>query len=363
MANVRLLFMSLSQVAAFGLLAACGGDSELSDGGTSSDLSAAADGGATVDLSKSSAPDASRAEQTVLIAGGQDLRHVVSFDGMTFGHDTYVAANGLDNAFGLILVGNHIVVAAGDAGIYTTTDALTWTSRGKPVGVASMHGVTGTFANGRFVLVAKESTLSSTDGITWTVTNDLATSSEHWHGMAYGNGHWVAIGDNLRKVSDDGATWHDFAPTPVNLNAIAFGNGVFVATASGDTDAGAGSVGYTITSTNGVTWTAPVYTLTSYGTGLAGIAYGQGKFVTGDCCNVFTSTDGSAWTKKGTGFGGGGIVFSGVGFVAVSWRTNISVSTDGESFTHAWSDDGPNLFDAAAQAPWLTSVGAGVLYP
>lgn len=350
-------------VIALALVAACGSDGVGGGEGDASVPSVDApasvkDAGSGGDVVVPSAPDAARPTKFVYVAGGQDLRHLVSFDNATFTNDTYIAPSGFDNAFSVITIGNGRIVAVADAGIFTSDDAITWTQHPKPQGVDNLHGTTGVFGDGRFVFVSQAFSFTSPDGLTWTTHTESSQYSAHWHGMAYGNGHYVGIGDSCRKVSEDGLIWHDFAPTPVNLHAIAYGAGKFVVTASGAAD----PAGYTSTSTDGVAWTAPVATATTYTTGFTGIAYGAGHFVTSDCCNAFVSPDGVTWTKKQEGLYGGSLSFSGAEFVSVGWRTSIRVSKDGEKFTGVFSDDGPNKFDASTQAPFLTASGSGWIY-
>ena len=45
------------------------------------------------------APDAGRLTHPAFLIGGQDMRHLVSFDGRTWQGDSWVAPNGEDNAF------------------------------------------------------------------------------------------------------------------------------------------------------------------------------------------------------------------------------------------------------------------------
>jgi len=91
----------------------------------------------------------------------------------------------------------------------------------------------------------------STDGINWTSVANLPTSTT-WYGVTYGNGKFVAIGNEATAYSTDGISW-----TAGNMSAlsgsarkwktITYGNGKFVA---------AGDLAYTSYSTDGINWTS-----------------------------------------------------------------------------------------------------------
>lgn len=72
--------------------------------------------------------------------------------------------------------------------------------------------------------------------------------TNHWYGIAYGNGQYVAVGaSGYVTTSTDGVNWT--TPKQVgtaNWKSIAYGNGKFVAF---------NYDGYTSVSTNGTTWT------------------------------------------------------------------------------------------------------------
>jgi hypothetical protein len=321
----------------------------------------AGQGQSNADSGMSSSNPDSGSSQVVYLAGGQDLRRVLSYDGATWSHDKYVAPDGLDNFFGAIAVGSGVIVGVADTGIYTSSDGIQWMGSPAPAGVSSLHSAAGVFANGKFVFVSSDASYVSTDGLTWQSASNASQGVGHWHHMSFGNGHFVAFGDNAYKVSEDGLSWHDFVSGTSVPNYVGseFANGVFVAT--GGALQGSVTVGHSALSTDGVTWTDEQFVTTSYNTAFGGVAYGKGQFVTSDCCNAYTSTDGKTWTKQGSGFGSGSIAYAGGHFVAVDWRTNILTSDDGSLFTLVFHDDGPNQYGSdAGQAPWLTTVAAGL---
>jgi hypothetical protein len=69
--------------------------------------------------------------------------------------------------------------------------------------------------------------LTSLDGITWTGRNTGANSQ--LNAIAFGNGTFVALGSDTILSSPDGLTWSTSKTTGLSLSAIAFGNDSFVA--------------------------------------------------------------------------------------------------------------------------------------
>jgi hypothetical protein len=305
----------------------------------------------------SGTPDAGSVDagsRPVFIIGGQDERHLVSFDGRAWQDDTYIAPNGEDNAYSGIAVGAGAIVMSGDPGIVRSTDGVSYTLTQMRPSRFAFHGSVAAFNGSVFVVVGQADTWRSADGITWDHAMNTGNAG-HWQGVAFGNGHWVAVGDGYTKVSEDGLAWHDYTatPDPNPVAALAFGNGVFVAVG------GKSNMGRALTSTDGVTWTEQPLVTTSYNTGFAGVAFGNGRFVASDCCSAFESTDGVTWTKRGHGFQGA-IAYSSGTFIAAGWRTSAAVyDADAGAFTTTFSGDQPNMFPDAGLWPWFTAVGAG----
>lgn len=132
--------------------------------------------------------------------------------------------------------------------------------------------------------------------IHWTVQT-TAFGGAWVHGVAYGNGVWVAVGDEgLVATSPDGTSWTT-RTTPLGgtfgdlyLYKVTFANGTFVAV---------GEEGMLGTSSDGINWT-----VRSSGVGFRGlnsVAYGAGQWVAvGDGGHVTTSLDSVTWTPAGS---------------------------------------------------------------
>lgn len=147
-----------------------------------------------------------------------------------------------------------------------------------------------------------------------------------WVGMAYGNGLFVAVGENAIASSPTGTSWTAGTGTVPNAltgrwRDIVYGGGKFVVTANG--------LGAVLVSTDGTTWTPQ-----AFGAGapsLQGIAYGNGVFVApASQSNVaYYSTDGIAWATATmpTASRWNDIEFANGTFVAIGINTNGSAST------------------------------------
>lgn len=165
-----------------------------------------------------------------------------------------------------------------------------------------------------------------------------------WSSIVYGNGVYVAMGSNDTNqpvmTSPDGVAWtpHSIAGTSQGYTGVAFGDGKFVAVSSR---------GYAATSTDGIIWGRASIAQFDYNT--SGVAYGGGVFVVvsgGQTGNgaVLTSTDGLTWIRRSTPVNPDSansgswtsIAYSGVNFVAVAsglTGQDVMTSPDGVSWT------------------------------
>jgi len=184
---------------------------------------------------------------------------------------------------------------------------------------------------------------SSPDAITWTSrTSQFSTSTIY--SVAYGNGTWVAVGQSgLISSSTDGITWTArTANVSTNtLLAVIYANSLFVAVGAG---ANGGTGGIT-TSTDGITWTQRSTPTTSVST-LRDVAYGGGYYVAVGSANTnngYYSTNGTSWTVLDTSVGGNQDVthIKYVNGVWISLKTDLNGSAGINSSTPntTWSTD------------------------
>lgn len=186
------------------------------------------------------------------------------------------------------------------------------------------------YANGLYVAAGNNGISTSSNGISWTIRSGTPFSS-----VAYGNGVFVAVGSSS-AVSSDGITWTSPSASPFvsSRNTIAYGNGVFVA-------AGNGSTGYI--SSDGESWTTVVMNGFS-GKDVKSVRYINDRFIAvgtggglsyGSNGTIWQSgSSGTTWELRDVAYGNGVYVAVGtaasVGGVPIN---NILSSTDGVSFT------------------------------
>ena len=160
--------------------------------------------------------------------------------------------------------------------------------------------------------------------------------TNNWNAVAYGNGRYVAVSGYYVQggfkdagyvtTSTDGITWttpKKLASSDNVFNDIKFLNGKFVAP---------GSYGRVMTSTDGINWT--ISTTAGFGTQFDGgyICYGDGKYViiSDSGWYVAESTDLITWSNSKTGASGWahGIIYHMGIFVALGEYDRLSYSPD-----------------------------------
>ena len=156
------------------------------------------------------------------------------------------------------------------------------------------------YGNGKFVAVGNNRKAAySTDGVTWHETS--MPSYEKWAKVVCGEDKFVALSFSNIAYSTDGITWSSVAaPSTTNSSHswsdLAYGNGVFVITARSST--GSNPTSDYAYSTDGINWTkSNLPDALSY----PHIAYGNGKFITCSggvisSSKIFYSEDGINWS-------------------------------------------------------------------
>jgi hypothetical protein len=154
--------------------------------------------------------------------------------------------------------------------------------------------------------------------------------------FAFGGGQFVGVGlYGTIVTSSDGVNWIGrYSGTHKHLTAIAFGNGLFVALASGDVQVGVG--GEILTSADGVNWNRNSQVLPGLDCyPCSAIAYGDGRFVAVGNGTILSSHDGTNWARQETGDSLGQIAYGNGKFVLLGSRSdgsNIVKLFDGVSW-------------------------------
>jgi hypothetical protein len=193
--------------------------------------------------------------QILTVAGGVPTWSTPSSASVTF-TQKYTPTTSF-TPYAMATNGTTIIVAAGANGLLvsSTDSGATFTARTSGFGSNSIHGIA--FGNGIFVAIGQNGTITtSTDGITWTART-AGVSTNTLYSVSYLNGTFIAVGSGAAggtggvTTSTDGITWTKRttpATTSATLYSVAYGNGYYVAVGDFNTTAG-------IYSTNLSTWT------------------------------------------------------------------------------------------------------------
>jgi hypothetical protein len=242
--------------------------------------------------------------------------------------------------------GNGIFVGVtSTGGIAVSSDGLNWTNQSLGDG-ATLSSVA--FGRGLFVGLTglnwpgdgrNKAIATSADGVVWT-PRDAGTTNP-LYGVTYGNGSFLAVGaSGTVAASQDGFTWKEYGTdTNSTLQAVTFGDNLFVA--AGTLSRGVeGFTGLITTSRDGVDWTAGYL---PFGP-LQAVAWGNGVFVAagGGCgkygCSpeLLSSTDGINWTDRSWaqvqgrfGEAYSALTFGQGTFIAIRQNGTIVTSVDG----------------------------------
>ncbi len=190
-------------------------------------------------------------------------------------------------------------LAVGDAG--SIQAGFIWVKRASGV-TNSLNSIA--FGSNRFVAVGQLGTiLTSTNGADWLACNSGTTDT--LAKVIFANNHFMAVGGQTFDISANGVDWIPQLITGVgavnlntgygtNLFGIAYGNGIFVATASYQQNFGypPSTVNLTtvLMSSNAVDWMTESNPLIAFG----GLAFGANVFSGG----VVTSPDGVNWATN-----------------------------------------------------------------
>ena len=212
-------------------------------------------------------------------------------------------------------------------------------------------------------------------------TEALADTLDHWqwrnplpqgntlNAVAYGNNVFVAVGGNGTIItSPDGVTWTLRSSGTINdLYGITYNNNTFIAV---------GQAGAVVTSSDGIHW---IVRTSGTVNDLKGITYGNNNFVAvGNSGTILASSNGQAWTTQTSGttynlyciaYGNGTFVVGGENNLTspdgLTWTEKSIPSFDGHYFLHSIIYYN-NVFIASADnlagAGWIINPPPGPFY-
>jgi hypothetical protein len=223
----------------------------------------------------------------LLVAAGENGTTITSPDAVTWTKRNFGTTRDLD---GMVVVDDMVVIVGKAGVILRSSDGVNFVEQASGT-TNNLHGVG--WANGIFVAVGEPGeVLTSPDGVNWTRRDSGNTNSLKSVIHSPDLGLWVAVGtQGTLLTSSNAVVWTPQTiapPYPYDLNAVAWGNGVFVV--GGD---GAGSMnGSLFYSANGTAWTQ----LPSYGKNIRGVAFGNGFFLaTANDDQLLESANGISW--------------------------------------------------------------------
>jgi hypothetical protein len=239
------------------------------------------------------------------------------------------SGNPIQNNFTGIAWGNNLFVAVAGDSTLTSSDGITWTPRISGIS-EGLNCVT--FGNNLFVAAGQPhpsggngAIVTSSDGITWTLRS---SGTPDWiPGITWGNGQFIAV-EWWMHLSTNGSTWTDnysAGAGAYHFDGITWGNNQFIAV---------GRAGKLYTSPDGNTWTSRT---SGTGNDLKSVIYdGTGKFIAvGNNGTILSSPNGIAWTTQTSGTTNilWSVAFGNNQFVAVGSTGTILVSSDGITWT------------------------------
>lgn len=201
------------------------------------------------------------------------------------------------------------------------------------------------YGNGKYVAIGNDQVTTSSDGENWTTPARPAPwgadYSWNWKKATYVNGKFVVIGSCNKgsyekpavMTSIDGVNWStpltfgEYSSDIDKFEDIVYGNGKFVI---------AGRFGFTTTSVDGINWTEIKSVGNSYW--WRSITYGNGKYVIADASGyTSTSTDGINWTapQRVKDVGITDVAYGDGKFVMADQEGSVYTSTDGISWISA----------------------------
>jgi uncharacterized protein YjdB len=260
--------------------------------------------------------------QTQFVVVGNNCIMKISADGTSY---TMIDSPS-DSDWRSVIYGNGLFVAVARSGsnrVMKSSDGNTWNPVNSPV--LELYSVT--YGQGKFIAVGNNCRMTSTDATSWTSTT---FDNANWRSITYTGNAFIAVGINCAKYSTNGSTWSlvlyqsDYtANYNVNWSCVAYGAprvgfARFIAVSSSGTVGGnimskriENSISYTMGQSDRFKW----YSVT----------YGKDMFVatsyysSSNSQTIMTSPNGTDWTFRTTpGLNCFGVCYGNNLFVAVS---------------------------------------------
>jgi hypothetical protein len=167
----------------------------------------------------------------IAVGNGGKIAH--SVDGASWTIIANTTIFGSDNIISANFVNDKFIISSDSVSAYSS-DAERWTEIRSISGIKSVA-----YGNGKYIAVG-ESIYSSVNGTSWSSVNNasLENLDDNLNSIVYNDdGLFVAVNDNgTIWYSTDGENWNLFSVSGIdNLNAIAYGNGTFVAVGNDST--------------------------------------------------------------------------------------------------------------------------------
>ncbi|QYM79662.1 putative Ig domain-containing protein [Horticoccus luteus] len=250
------------------------------------------------------------------------------------------------------------IATASNGQVVTSPDAITWTASSSPVGFITGLSVG---PNNTAIAVGDKKFLTSADGVTWTATS--IANDVDFADVEYGAGVYLASGADAIYRSTDGVTW---APTTIGETTTGLYWNRLVFTGSGfivvGAEAQSSSLGYMMTSVDGLVWTARTAEPLP---GLQGVTSGpNGVVAVGVSGALLQSTDnGVTWTRRYSGFTFPGSLYSVAngtpGTLVVGDYGNAWLSTTLGVWNQVGGNTGESLLSAIYAGGRYVTVGTG----
>ena len=254
-----------------------------------------------------------------------------------------------------ITFGNGKFISVGNDGPYSSTDAINWSS----------FSWTSVQLNG--IMYAGYFVAAGANGSIATYNVQQSTVSQYaLNAVAAGGGLYVVVGQSGIYYSGSAITWQNAygQDQGLYLNGVSYGNSKFVCVSSAVQEYGKYN-SYVLSSANGSQWSKlPVIVTTPSPVNLYAVTFAAGQFVAvGAAGTVLTSSDGNSWTAQSSGVGNDlyGVGYGAGQFIAVGTGGTIVTSPNGVNWTVRNSGVANNLFAVSYGNEFFVAVGAGGL--